>query len=93
MLIKNIEATVLKVIKKEGVGKASGKNYKFFTATVVDSDANVFTLNLDDTLVRSEENVSALLELRNEDCLLDVKFSPKNFQISGTIMRISDPNK
>jgi len=93
MLIPNIEATVLKVVKKEGTGRKSGKNYKFFTATVVDADANVFSLNLADSLVQSEENVKALLEIRNEECELEVKFSPKGFDVSGTIMRITEPRK
>jgi len=94
MLINNIQATVLKVSKKEGIGRVSQKPYKFFVATVVDTDANVFAMNVDDTLVKSEENIAALLDLRNEDCSLEIKFYPaKNFGISATITRISEPSK
>jgi len=69
------------------VGKKSGKEYSFYTATVVDDDANVFGLNLSDTLVKeSLENDEDLSKIRNEERTVDIEFRPKGFDISGSLI-------
>lgn len=74
--------TLVKVENKKGTGKTSGKPYDFYTATVIDADANVFTLNL-------KENPSKeLLEQRNTEVEVDIDFRPKGFDIGGTITDI-----
>jgi len=84
MLVKNIALTLLKVQHKEGTGKASGKPYSFYTATVVDEDANVFGFNLADEVVKAA-SPDVLLALKNAAVIADVKFSPKGFDVSGQI--------
>jgi len=51
MLIKNAQLTLLKVSKKEGVGKKSGNAYLFYVATVVDDDSNVMNMPVDKGIV------------------------------------------
>jgi len=90
MIVKSIEVTILKCELKQGKGKTSGKDYKFYTASLVDEDANVFAVNLADDLVASlgEEGVVTLLEQRNQPATVDIKFSPKGFDIGATLVKI-----
>jgi len=82
-----IPVTVLKVQHKEGTGKASGKPYSFYTASVVDEDANVFGLNLSDELVKeSRADEEDLEKIRNQEMVIEVEFRPKGFDCSGTIV-------
>jgi len=87
MKLENVKLTLLKVSKKEGVGKKSGKDYRFYTATVVDEEANVFGFNLHDSLVPASDSSEErkLLDLRNRSIVADVEFRPKGFDISGTL--------
>jgi len=89
MQFKDNALTLLKVQKKEGVGRTSGKEYKFFTANVVDADANVFQLNLADELVDSPEKVASLEALKNVQVTAVIEFKPKGFDIGGTIREIT----
>jgi len=81
MLVKEIPLTLLKVVKKEGVGKNSGKPYSFSVATVIDEESNVFQLNLHDSL----HTQSGLTELRHASIVADIEFKPKGFDIAGTL--------
>jgi len=84
MLVKNVALTLLKVQHKEGVGKKSGKEYSFYTATVVDEDANVFGFNLADEVVKAAP-AGSLESTKNVSVFADVKFVPKGFDVSGQI--------
>jgi len=86
MILKNVPLTLLKVQLKEGTGKTSGKAYKFYTASVVDEDANVFGFNLSDKIADSE--VQKLLEVKNEKINATVEFRPKGFDVSGTLVEV-----
>jgi len=87
MIAKDLKVTVLKVLLKEGIGKTSNKPYRFYTASVLDEDGNVFGFNLSDAIVKEalDEDVD-LGTLRNEDRSIDVEFKPKGFDTSGTIV-------
>lgn len=85
MVLKSIAMTLLKVEHKSGTGKASGKPYDFYTATLVDDDSNVFALNVSDDITSMVKDMSAL---RNVEVVVDVDFKPKGFGISGTLTSI-----
>jgi len=89
MQFKDNALTLLKVTKKEGVGKKSGKDYKFYSANVVDQDANVFQLNLADELVDTPEKAAALESLKNVQVTAVIDFKPKGFDIGGTIRELT----
>lgn len=82
MLVEKIPLTLLKVVHKTGTSKKSGNAYSFHTANVVDDEANVFQLNLEDSL----STQSGLTELRNVKIVADINFTPKDYDISGTIV-------
>jgi len=86
MIVKDVQLTLLKVQHKEGTGKKSGKEYSFYTATVVDDDANVFGFNLDDKLTTAKDAVETLLALKNVPIKADVRFLPKGFDIGASII-------
>jgi len=89
MIVKNVSLTLLKAEKKEGKGKKSGKDYLFYTATVVDEDANVFTFNLSDSITENASDVVKLLEVRNQSVTADIEFKPKGFDIGGRIVEFN----
>lgn len=69
------------------MGKTSGKPYSFYTASVVDEDANVFGLNLSDALVKvAKEDDDNLEQIRLQEMLVDIELKPKGFDIGGTIV-------
>jgi len=87
MIAQDQKITVLKTFHKEGIGKKSGKPYDFYTASVVDEDANVFTFNLSDKLV--QEWGSKLDELKNEFFeSAQIEFRQKGYDCSGTIISL-----
>ncbi len=88
MIIKNIELTLLKIDRREGVGKKSGKDYLFYNASVIDSEANVFGFILDEKIVKDPERLSELLSAKNVPVRADIRFSPKKFDVAGSILSI-----
>jgi len=93
MIVKDVKLTLLKIRHKEGTGKTSGKPYSFYTADVVDDDANVFGFNLDDKLAPKDAiETSELLAVKNAPIIATVRFTPKGFDVSGTILDF-DPAK
>lgn len=86
MIIRDVELTLLKIDKREGVGKKSGKGYLFYDASVVDDEANVFGFILDEKIVNDTDKLENLLSMRNVSITADIRFSPKKFDISGTIL-------
>lgn len=87
MIVKNCELTLLKTVLKEGVGKKSQQPYKFYVASVVDEDANVFNMNLADEIVDSSD-FEVISVAKNVSVRADIKFSPKGFDIGGTIVAV-----
>lgn len=89
MQIKNVKITLLKVVKKEGVGKKSGKPYLFYVATVVDEESNVMQFNIADSVVSQPAKLNALLGIRNEEIVVSFKLLPKgNFDLGASIVSI-----
>ncbi len=88
MIIKNIELTLLKIEKREGVAKGSGKNYMFYNASVVDTEANVFGFILDEKITKDADKLSDLLSAKNVPVQADIRFVPKRFDIAGSITAI-----
>jgi len=88
MIAQDQKLTVLKVFHKEGIGKASGKPYDFYTASCVDEDANVFTFNLSDKLVESlgKDVVEAYHNEYFENA--QIEFRQKGYDCSGTIIAL-----
>jgi hypothetical protein len=86
MLVQKVPVTILKIDNKSGKAKRTGNAYSFFVATVIDEDSNVFKLNLADSLSDTAEKVKALSEVKNEEVEATIKFSPKQFDIAGTIL-------
>lgn len=87
MIVENLPLTLLKVVKKEGTAKASGKPYSFLVANIVDDDANVFAFNLTDDLAASAEVQEILTdETKNLRITATVKFLPKGFDVAGTLV-------
>jgi len=84
MIAREQQLTILKVSLKEGVGKKSGSPYSFYTASVVDEDANVFGFSVSKQMV--EEHGKALEDIRNESVEADIEFKPKGFDVSGTLL-------
>jgi len=89
MLVKNLPLTILKVNKREGVGKKSGKPYLFYNANVVDEDGNVFGFILSEDCVQ-EVGENNLLALRNRSVEATVQFTPKGFDVGGSIVDYDD---
>lgn len=87
MKVRNLELTLLKIVNKNGVGKKSGNPYNFDVASVVDEDANVFTLNLSDQV--SASLTEDMRSLRNVAIEATVEFKPKDFDVSGTLVEFS----
>jgi len=87
MKVRNIPLTLLKIENKSGTGKVSGKPYNFFTASVVDDDANVFQLNLADDVAGMLGEAG--LKARNQAVTADIEFKPKGFDIGGTLIAFS----
>lgn len=92
MIVKDVEVTILKTDLKQGVGKKSGKDYKFYTTTVIDEDANVFNLSLSDDFVKGlgDEKLELLIAEKNYPAKVDIKFAPKGFDIGGTVQAIRE---
>jgi hypothetical protein len=88
MIIKNVELTLLKIDKRQGVGKTSGKDYLFYNASVVDAEANVFGFILDEKVVSEPKKLSELLSAKNVPIKADIRFSPKKFDIAGSILAL-----
>lgn len=91
MLYKNAELTLLRCDLREGVGKTSGKPYKFYQLSVVDEDAKVFQLNVADDVITKlgDDGVEKLCAVRNENIDVDIKFAPKGFDITGSVVKIN----
>jgi len=90
MRISKAEVTLLRCDLREGVGKTSGKPYKFYQLDLVDDDARVFKLNVSDELVKTfgEVGMKKLLELRNESMKVDIEIYPKGFDIGANVVAI-----
>jgi hypothetical protein len=88
MIVKNVDLTLLKLVKKEGVGKKSGKDYLFYNASIVDADANVFGFILDEKIVSDSKKLADLLSAKNVSARADIRFSPKGFDVGGTILAL-----
>ena len=88
MIIKNIELTLLKIDKREGVGKKSGRDYLFYNASVIDDEANVFGFILDEQITKDAEKLSELLSAKNVSVRADVRFTPKKFDVGGSILAL-----
>jgi hypothetical protein len=89
MELNQQSATLLRVVKKEGTGKSSGKPYLFYTAVIL-MDTEVFELNLSNDLVKNDDLLENLLEARSVPVIVDVKVSPRGkFEISATITNIT----
>jgi len=84
MKVENLELTLLKIVNKNGIGKKSGNPYNFDVASVVDEDANVFNLNLSDSV--SAALTDEVRSLRNVAIEATVEFKPKDFDVSGTLL-------
>lgn len=54
MIIKNIDFTLLKIDKREGVGKNSGKDYLFYNASLIDDESNVFGFIVDERIIKRD---------------------------------------
>ena len=72
----------------KNVAKGSGKSYMFYNASVVDTDANVFGFILDERIVKDTEKLSDLLSAKNVPVKADIRFVPRKFDISGSILTI-----
>lgn len=88
MIIRNIDLTLLKIDKRQGVGKKSGKDYLFYNANVVDDEANVFGFILDDKITSNQDSLQKLLSTRNASVKADIRFYPKKFDVTGTIVNL-----
>jgi hypothetical protein len=88
MIIRNIELTLLKIDKREGVGKKSGKDYLFYNASVIDDEANVFGFIIDEKITKDTEKFSNLLSEKNIRVRADIEFIPKKFDIGGSIVAL-----
>lgn len=88
MIIKNVDLTLLKIDKREGVGKNSGKNYLFYNASVVDAEANVFGFILDENITRNAEQLAELLSAKNVLARADIRITPKKFDVAGSIIAL-----
>jgi len=84
MKVENLELTLLKIVNKNGIGKKSGNPYNFDVASVVDEDANVFDLNLSDSV--SAALTDEVRSLRNVAIEATVEFKPKDYALSGTLL-------
>jgi len=83
MKVINQAMTLLKVENKKGTGKSSGKPYDFYTATLIDEDANLLNLNLS-----REIDAKSFESDRNVEVLVDIEIKPKGFGLGGTVTRI-----
>ena len=88
MIIRNIELTLLKIDKREGVGKKSGKDYLFYNASVIDDEANVFGFIIDEKITKDTEKFANLLSEKNIPVKVDIKFIPKKFDVGGSIVTL-----
>jgi len=88
MIVKNLPLTLLKVVNKSGTGKTSGKPYDFHVATVIDEDANVFNFNVADELAQREGR-DVLASLRNVEITAEVRFTPKGFDVQGSLQDLA----
>ena len=88
MIIKNIEFTLLKIDKREGVGRASGKDYLFYNATLIDDESNVFGFIVNEKIIKETEKLADLLSAKNQPVKCDIRLFPKGFAISGSVVGI-----
>jgi len=86
MIVKDVELTLLKINLKEGVGKVSKKDYKFYVASVVDTDGNVFNLNISEKLTSDEKQLEIILPLKQARITAQIEFKPKGFDIAGSLV-------
>jgi len=82
MIIKDQKFTLLKVEHKSGVAKTSKKDYSFYTATCIDSDANVFKMNLNDAIMKDEKSRDLVMGLLNVSIVAEIEVKPKGFDFS-----------
>jgi len=94
MLIKNISLTLLRCDLKKGNAKATGNPYAFYTCSVTDEDAKVFSFNLADELIDSlgEDGLKKLTDTRVEKIDVDLDLFPRTIgkatAIGGSITKI-----
>jgi len=94
MKISNIPLTLLKVAKKEGTAKATGKPYAFHVASVVDEDAEVFALNVSDELAKEARFLEIFSkEEKNLPGIATIKFSPKGFDIGASLLAFKEAKR
>jgi len=65
MQIQNQSLTLLNVIKREGIAKATQLPYKFYKATFIDNESRIYNLMLDAKLVETEDVAQEVLNLKN----------------------------
>jgi hypothetical protein len=70
------------------VGKKSGKEYLFYNASVIDEDANVFGVILDEKVTSDADKLSELLTSKNVLVKADIRFVPKKFDIGASIVAL-----
>lgn len=87
MIIKNKEVTILKIAKKEGVGKKSGKEYKFYVCVFVDDEGIVQNATVANDLVTSsgEDTLTSVIVQKAD---IDFKISSSGFSTRLEIVEI-----
>jgi hypothetical protein len=86
MIVKNQKFTLLKVEHKSGVAKTSKKDYSFYSATCIDAEANVFKMNLSDTIMSDEKQKKEILALLNVQIVAEIDIKPKGFDFGITLV-------
>jgi len=87
---KEFALILVKVEKKEGVSKTTGKDYRFFTANVIGQNGDPFQLTFSKKLIEkdfsSEADIEKLLKLNMVHIEATLSFKPKGYAVTGEIV-------
>ncbi len=87
MIVKNIKLRLVKTEKREGL-TTDKKPYLFYVVKVIDEDANVIQLKLNNKLEEDVELVKKLIVAKNVDINCDLGIYPSGFNLKGIVQKI-----
>ncbi len=85
MILKNAKLTLIKISKREGQTKVSGKPYLFYVGNFIDEEANICNLKIGNSL---ESQMESLLKMQNVPVTADIALYPSGFKLNGTVVKI-----
>jgi len=88
MIVKNVQCTLYSVNKKAGKSKATGKDYAFVTATLIDERADKFVVTVNEALEEIVKDFIDNSEFEPKKAIVSLELYPKGYDFGARMTDI-----